>query len=258
MTIIYIGIAIAALAGILLFTKPGVLIKGFFGLFVKNIAQTPEGAEAIYQEAIEESQEKYNKAADALQRVSGALAGQKDTRERLLKERNNLDAQCKKLVRLGNDEQALIIAQSIQDLDAEIENCDNNIANLTNSVNDAKKLVAICEEELIKLKRESKLVVDNLRLNNEMAQAYNSLDELRRDGNVQKLLGHVRDGAQDAKNKAVGAKTVHENKISVQIAEAGKTARKSSASDYLSKIKDEMNGAPGFEVKEKINNKKDN
>lgn len=253
MTLLYIGIAVIVGTGILLFTKPGVLIKGFFGLFVKNIAQTPEGAEAIYQEAIEESQIKYNKAADALQRVSGALAGQKDIKDKLVKEKTNLEAQCKMLVHKGNDEQALIIAQSIQDLEAEIENCDSNIANLANSVNDAKKLVGICEENLIKLKRESKLVVNNLRLNNEMTQAYNSLDELRNDSNVQKLLSHARDGAQEAKQKAVGAKTLHENKISVQIAEAGKTARKANASDYLNKIKNEMNGSGGFEVKERAN-----
>ena len=53
--------------------KLGVLLGGFLNLFVEDTAKTPEGAAAIYSKAIEEAEDKYNKASDALKRMTGRL-----------------------------------------------------------------------------------------------------------------------------------------------------------------------------------------
>ena len=48
-----------------------VLASGILGVFVKDLAKTPEGAEAVYNEAIEEERELYRKACDVLNKASG-------------------------------------------------------------------------------------------------------------------------------------------------------------------------------------------
>ena len=51
--------------------KLKVLVGGFLNIFVEDIAKTPEGAKAVFQQAIEEVQERYNKAGDTLNRFVG-------------------------------------------------------------------------------------------------------------------------------------------------------------------------------------------
>lgn len=51
--------------------KLKVLVGGFLNIFVEDMAKTPEGAKAVFQQAIEEVQERYNKAGDTLNRFVG-------------------------------------------------------------------------------------------------------------------------------------------------------------------------------------------
>lgn len=44
--------------------KLKVLIGGFLNIFVEDMAKTPEGAKAVFQQAIEEVQDRYNKAGE--------------------------------------------------------------------------------------------------------------------------------------------------------------------------------------------------
>lgn len=41
--------------------KLKVLVGGFLNIFVEDIAKTPEGAKAVFQQAIEEVQERYGR-----------------------------------------------------------------------------------------------------------------------------------------------------------------------------------------------------
>ena len=70
-----IGIVVIVFVVLLiLFPEFRKLFSGFFRVFVKDMATTPEGAEAIYAEKIEEAQEAYNKADNALRTASGKLS----------------------------------------------------------------------------------------------------------------------------------------------------------------------------------------
>ena len=254
------GIIILLAFGVLFPSKVQVILKGTYNLFFKNIANTPEGAAMIYDEAIEESEKKYSKAVDALQSVGGSLMTQKEYKEELLRNQATMERQCEALVRQGNRDQALLLANRIQDILMAIDNSTKNIDNLAKSVAEAKELVGMTENELSSLKQEKKLIIENLKLNSQMVKAYNSLDELRKDTNVQKLLGYVREGAKETKEQASGARIVHESKASTQLNNAIKTANSSNALDYLQKLEQKINGVSttedhGFEVKERITTK---
>ena len=49
------------------------LAGGFLQNFVQDTAKTPDGARAIYAQKIDEMTEKYNKACDTLQKLTGKL-----------------------------------------------------------------------------------------------------------------------------------------------------------------------------------------
>jgi hypothetical protein len=252
-----IGLGVIVLAFIVMFTKPGVMLKGAYNLLFKNMAETAEGAEMVFEKAIEESESKYARASDALRQVSGSLATQKERKLSLERDKSNYEKQCEKLVVQGLRDKAMVLAQAIETLTADIENCNRNIDKLTSSVNEATSLVSMCEAELIQLKMEKKTVVENLKLDSELLNTYNSIDELRKDTSVQKMLGYARDGSKEKKDQAVGAKIVHENKASTQLQEATKTAQGASALDYINKLEKKIkeNAHSVNNAGEKVNTK---
>jgi hypothetical protein len=178
--------------------------------------------------------------------------------------KNNLEKQCEKLISQGNKDKAVILASGIQTIISDLETCDRNILKLASSVKEATSLVGMCESELIQLRMEKKNVVENLKLDSELLKTYNSLDELRKDTNAQKMLGYAREGSKEKREQAVGARVVHESKASTQIQDAVKTAQSVSAMDYIEEMERKMKNksttsafedSQGFEVKEQIKNK---
>ena len=69
-----------------------VLVSGILGVFVKDLAKTPEGAEAVYNEAIEEERELYRKACDVLNKASGEYQTAQKNLTKLQEAKNNIEA----------------------------------------------------------------------------------------------------------------------------------------------------------------------
>ena len=59
---------------LILFPEARALFSGFARLFIKDMATTPEGAEAIYGEKIDQAQDAYNKADNAYKVAAGKLS----------------------------------------------------------------------------------------------------------------------------------------------------------------------------------------
>ena len=65
-TVLFLAAIIIVTLILILFPKSRVLFKGLMNLAFTDLATTPEGAKAIYGEKIEEAQDAYNKADNAL------------------------------------------------------------------------------------------------------------------------------------------------------------------------------------------------
>ena len=84
-----------------MFPEARALFKGFRRLFVKEMAQTPEVADAIYGEKIDQAQDSYNRADNALRLASGKLQNaQRDLKEKTSKLKK-IEEQCEQLVKHG-------------------------------------------------------------------------------------------------------------------------------------------------------------
>ena len=81
--------------------------------------------------------------------------------------------------------------------------------------------------ELAKLKRESKNVITQMEFNEKMTDSYSRMDNLRVDSATEKLLNATREGIQEKKERAAGAK------MNYQTSREGKqAAAKAKAADY--------------------------
>ena len=74
---IFVAVGVAALLALIIFPgfrkKLKVLVGGFLNIFVEDMAKTPEGARAVYDQAIEEAQKQYNEAENMYRRQAGEL-----------------------------------------------------------------------------------------------------------------------------------------------------------------------------------------
>ena len=101
--------------------KIKVLVGGFLNVFVEDAAKTPEGAEAVFNQAIQEAQNNYNKAASTFNKLSGELKSTEDSIARLTKELRDVEANCERLVKSGQYSDAEVYSARRSEILSEIE-----------------------------------------------------------------------------------------------------------------------------------------
>lgn len=233
-------IAIGVVAGLVLILsgKARVLVKGFFGLFITNVAKTPEGAEAIYQEAIDNAQNDYNKASDTLNTIAGKFDTAKKNLARSKSELDRVKDKCEQLAKDGMIDKLEVYATKLDEITADVELYTKEIAKYEPMFNDATLVCNKLEAQLRKLKKEKTTVVAELRLNNSTKEMYDRLDELKNTRSADKLLGTVREGLTESSEQATGAKTVYNSKTSTKIERIEQETKSAETNAYIQSLRD--------------------
>ena len=117
--LIIITVALFVLV-LVLFPEARTLLSGFTRLFIKDMATTPEGAEAIYGEKIEQAQDAYNKADNAYRLAAGKLSNAKKSLDNFKAKLSKVETECESLVRSGKLEMAQLKAEEREDIMADI------------------------------------------------------------------------------------------------------------------------------------------
>jgi len=221
--------------------KAMVLVGGIFNVFIEDQAKTPEGAAAVYNQVIGETQEKYNQAASTLNKLVGELNHAKSTEERLTAKIKQTEASCENLVKAGRMAEAQIYAEKRSELLAELENEKQKIMKLTPMVDEATRIHASYDKKLRDLERQKKETINKIKMNSQMKDLYGDLDELRKDTATDKMLSAVRDGANELEKEATGARIVHENRASTKIARAEQKAAQLQSDEYLASLAKKYN-----------------
>lgn len=240
------AIVVAVLLALLIFPefrkKLRVLIGGFLNVFVEDAAKTPEGANAVFNQAIEEVQERYNRAANTLNKLSGELKHAESDVVRLTNEIKETEATCERLVKAGQMNDAEVYASRRAELVAELEQKKECVVRLKPMVADATQIYDACGKKLRDLKRTRKETVDKLRMNGQLKDLLGDLDELKRDTATSKMLEAVMDGSKDLQKEVDGARVVHENRTSTKIARAEQKAAQLKSDEYLESLKKKYGG----------------
>ncbi len=209
------------------------LCMGFTRLFIKDMATTPEGAEAIYGEKIEQAQDAYNKADNAYKVAAGKLSNAQKDMKNLKARIEKVEAECESLVKANKIDLARLKAEEREEVAADIRRYSELIKAYEDAANTAKEAQEMCEKNLRKLKRESKEVVENMKVKKQLQEVYDDMDELKNVTATDKLLDSVRDKNRDLDAIVEGSKVVHNNKMSTKLAKAEAEAKKTSSNDYL-------------------------
>lgn len=235
-TVLFLAAIIIVTLILILFPKSRVLFKGLMNLAFTDLATTPEGAKAIYGEKIEEAQDAYNKADNALRIASGKLATAKRDMENLSKRKAKVEAECEALVKSGNIDMARLKAEEREEILSDIQRQTELIKVYGEAAEAAKEAQEMCEKRLRKLKREKKEVVENMIVKKEIAKAYDDMDELKAVTETDKLLESVRDKNKDLDSFVEGSRTVHNNRVSTKLQKAEAEAKKNQSNDYLESL----------------------
>lgn len=240
-SLIFIFVVVAIILIFICFPGARALLKGFIGIFIKDMATTPEGAEAIYRDKIEEAQEKYNIADDALKKISGRLSMARRDMETLLERRKKVESECEALVKNNKLEAAQLKCEERDEILEDIRRTQEKIKVYEINESDAKEAFEAWEKKLRNLKKESKNVVENMRVKQQIKEAYDDMDELKKTTATDKLLDDIRDKNRDLDAVVEGSRKVHDSKLSTKIARAETEAKKAASNDYLESLKKKYN-----------------
>lgn len=217
------------------------VISGFFRLFVKDMATTPEGAEAIYAEKIEEAQNAYNKADNALRLASGKLSTAQNELASLQSQLKKIEKDCEALVQKGDIKNAEIKVEQREEIISSIARTEELVKAFTVARREAEQVHSHCQRQLVQLKRESKEVVENMKVKKQLQEVYDDMDELKNVTATDKLLEQVKEKNKDLNASVEGARFVHNNKLSTKIQNADNAAKKAESNDYLESLKKKYN-----------------
>lgn len=242
LTALIIIIAVVVfIALLLIFPEFRALFKGLARVFIKDIATTPEGAEAIYSEKINDAQDAYNKADDALRIAAGKLSNAKRDLENLNARKAKVEAECESFVKNGKIDMAQLKAEEREEILSDINRLTKLVTAYTDATNAAKAAQEMCDKNLRKLKRESKEVVENMKTKIQLKEVYDNMDELKNVTATDKLLDSVKEKNSDLNAVVEGAKVIHENRTSTKLQKAEAEAKKLQSNDYLDNLKKKYN-----------------
>lgn len=235
------GIIVVTAAGIMLTGKGRAMAKGFLNLFFEDVAKTTKGADAIFAQAIDEEQEKYNKASNVYNTISGKLQKAKEKLQITNEELSKVEQVCEKLVAKGDMDNASLYADKRDELLIDQDFYQKEIVKLTPMEKEAKFIFETVEKNLKKLKKERTLTIKKMELNQQSEETYNSLDELKNTRATSKLLETIKNEVDSGDERVAGARTVYNNKTSTKMAKAEIDIRKSQTNDYLEDLKRKHN-----------------
>ena len=236
--LIFIVAVVVIVLILILFPEARKLLSGFTRLFIKDMATTPEGAEAIYEEKIDQAQESYNKADNAYKIAAGKLSNAQKDLDRKRKRLINVEAECESLVKTNQIE---LKAEEREEILSDIRRVTGLVNAYKEATDAAKETQERCEKNLRSLKRESKEVVENMKVKKQLQEVYDDMDELKNVTATDKLLDSVRDKNRDLDAIVEGSKVVHNNKMSTKLEKAEAEAKKNNSNDYLNSLKKKYN-----------------
>lgn len=240
-TLIIVGVLAVFALLLIFFPEFRALFKGLTKVFIKDIATTPEGAEAIYSEKIDDAQEAYNKADNALRIAAGKLSNAQRDLQNLKERLSKVEGECESFVKNNKMDMAQLKAEEREEIMSDIRRYTELVKAYETATNTAKEAQQMCEKNLRKLKRESKDVIENMKVKQQLKEVYDDMDELKNVTATDKLLDSVREKNSNLNAIVEGSKVIHENRTSTKLQKAEVEARKLQSNDYLDNLKKKYN-----------------
>lgn len=241
-----LGIAALGVVGLIfiMFPEARSLGKGFLRLFVQDMASTPEGAKAIYSEKIEELQQTYNEASDSYRMVTGEYEHSKKELQSLQQKLRQVESQCEALMKMGNEEGAIVKAQERQEILEDIQRVGDMMDKYEQAMNEAKTISSTCEQQLLQMKKEMKDTIQEMQDNKRISEVYQRMDKLRNTTGTDKMIAAIHEKNETLAKMASGSKAVYQNSTAAKSFKIEKDVRKLESQAYLDSLRSKYNSQP--------------
>jgi hypothetical protein len=143
---------------------------------------------------------------------------------------------------------AAIFSSRREEILFEISQKEGYLQELDPMVKEAKSVYEAYDKKLRELKKQSRITVEEMKLRGNMKDLLGDLDELRRDSATDKLLGSVRDGAEDLRKEVDGAIVVHASRTATKMSMAEKNAAKAQSDAYLQSLTEKYSTRPSIQA----------
>ena len=238
-----------------LFPEARALGRGFVKLFIKDMASTPEGAEAIYTEKISELQKTYNEASDSYRMVAGEYEHSKKDLQELQNRLTLVERQCEALMRNGNEEHAIVKAQERQEIIEDISRVSSMMDKYEAAMKEAKVISETCERQLIDMKKEMKDTIQEMKDNKRISEVYQKMDKLRADSGTDRMISAIHEKNEELSKMASGSKAVYQNSTAAKVQAVEKDVRRMESDAYLASLRAKYNSPVGIEEKKNFDSK---
>ena len=209
------------------------LVKAFLNLFVEDLASTPEGAEALFNQKEEEVEEKFRKADTIYKKVAGQRKRCKEELENLEVKLTTIESQCERLAK-AHDEEGLDIkiAERAEDIDIHKD----TLKTLEAALKDASEARSACEENLNQIRKKKKQIVTQMKRNRDMKDIYDDLEGIGAGDHTSKLLDKVIERGDDLADIVAGSKEAYETKTSTKAKKVDQRLKSSANDDYRQQL----------------------
>lgn len=231
-TLIFWAVIFVIVVALVLSGKLRTLLKAFFNLFVEDMAATPEGAEALFRQKEEETEEKFRRADSVFKKVAGQRKRVSDELAVLKNKLIEVEQQCEKLAQQGDEEGLDIKINERADIIDEIELHKQTLVTLEAAHRDAGEARAACEQALNDIRKKRKQVVSRMKHNRDMKDIYDDLEGIGADNHTSKLLDRVMEKDTDMQDLVAGSKEAYETKNSTKARKVEKRLSSSANSEY--------------------------
>ena len=236
MTSLWIGLAIIVITIFVLSDKARVLLRGFIGIFIKDLSQSPEGIKAIYEEAINKAQTDYNRVHDALSDVSGKQQITRKEKEDVEQRLKVCEQKCERAAQENRVSDLKLFAEERAALLTNIRVKDETLAKLDPLVTSAQEALNHCEKELKRLKAQKDTDVSTLETNQRLKEAMDRMDELKKSTTIDRLLDDVNESVKASEERVAGARVVHESKLSTKLQHADDQDQMAQHQEYINSL----------------------
>ena len=212
------------------------LVKAFLNLFVEDLASTPEGAEALFNQKEEEVEEKFRKADTVYKKVAGQRKRCKEELENLEARLTTIESQCERLAKAHDEEGLDIKIAERADIVEDIDIHKDTLKTLEAALKDASEARSACEENLNQIRKKKKQIVTQMKRNRDMKDIYDDLEGIGAGDNTSKLLDKVIERGDDLADIVAGSKEAYETKTSTKAKKVDQRLKPSANDDYKQQL----------------------
>ena len=235
-TLLIVIVIAVILFALIISGKLRALVKAFLNLFVEDLASTPEGAEALFNQKEEEVEEKFRRADTVYKKVTGPRKRCKDELEDLENRLKTNENQCERLAKAGDEEGLDIKITEHGDIKDDIAMHYDTLKTLEAALKDATEARSACEENLNQIRKKKKQIVTQMKRNRDMKDIYDDLEGIGAGHHTSKLLDKVIEKGDDLADIVAGSKEAYETKTSTKSKKVDQRLKSSANDDYKQQL----------------------